>query len=142
MKRPPENTTASVETASKRPKPNGGGDEETIIAIPNPDKADRVEEERVDPAQPVVHSEAGIGAGGEAAEATNGKEGKGKPSTDKRRQKGGGKKGKEKDYVRSRRRGTRPEGEEAPAPTEGESKAPRLPKRPVALLIGFCVSSM
>ena len=48
-------------------------------------------------------------------------------------------KDKDKEYVRARRRGTRPEGEPAPAPAEGsEPKAPRLPKRPVALLIGFC----
>ncbi|KAI0832051.1 pseudouridine synthase [Trametes gibbosa] len=53
-------------------------------------------------------------------------------------QKQRGKKEKDKDYVRTRRRGTRPEGEEIPTPENGESKAPRLPKRPCALLMGFC----
>lgn len=58
----------------------------------------------------------------------------------KKGQKPRGKKGKDKDqeYVRTRRRGTRPEGEEAPAADDGQPKAPRLPKRPCALLIGFC----
>ncbi|KAH9846263.1 tRNA pseudouridine synthase [Lenzites betulinus] len=68
-----------------------------------------------------------------------------KEKTDKRGdgkkgQKQRGKKGKDKDYVRARRRGTRPEGGEvqAPTPENGEPKAPRLPKRPCALLMGFC----
>ncbi|KAI0794185.1 tRNA pseudouridine synthase [Fomes fomentarius] len=56
----------------------------------------------------------------------------------KKKQKGKKGKDKDKEYVRSRRRGTRPEGEDAPAPENGESKPPRLPKRPCALLIGFC----
>ncbi|PIL24877.1 hypothetical protein GSI_12764 [Ganoderma sinense ZZ0214-1] len=81
--------------------------------------------------------------GGEAGEAsTPGEKGKRK-EREKERKSGGrnkrqrGKKGEEKDFVRNRRRGTRPEGEEAPA-ENGESKAPRLPKRQCALLIGFC----
>ncbi|KAI0741709.1 tRNA pseudouridine synthase [Daedaleopsis nitida] len=64
-----------------------------------------------------------------------------KSRTDARRdgkKKQNGKKGKDKEYVRSRRRGTRPEGEDAPPPESSEPKAPRLPKRPCALLIGFC----
>ncbi len=84
--------------------------------------------------------------GGEAGEAsTPGEKGKRKDrEKDKVRKSGGrnkrqrGKKGEEKDYVRNQRRGTRPEGEEAPATENGESKAPRLPKRQCALLIGFC----
>ena len=56
----------------------------------------------------------------------------------KKKQRGRKGKDKDKEYVRSRRRGTRPEGEDAPAPENGEPKAPRLPKRPCALLIGFC----
>lgn len=76
---------------------------------------------------------------GEVAEAADGK-GKGEKHGDaKKKQKGKKGKDKDKDYVRSRRRGTRPEGEEAPAPENGgEPKAPRLPKRQCALLIGFC----
>ncbi|KAI0676070.1 pseudouridine synthase [Trametes maxima] len=61
-----------------------------------------------------------------------------KPGDDKRGKRQKGKRGKDKEYVRTRRRGTRPEGEEAPTPDNGEPKAPRLPKRPCALLIGFC----
>ncbi|KAI8996395.1 tRNA pseudouridine synthase [Trametes punicea] len=56
----------------------------------------------------------------------------------KKGQKQKGKKGKDKEYVRTRRRGTLPEGEDARTSDSGEPKAPRLPKRPCALLIGFC----
>ena len=82
--------------------------------------------------------------GGEAAEASSqgakGKEKeKGKGQRDGGRNKRQrGKKGDEKGSERNRRRGTRPEGEAAPTPEDGEPKAPRLPKRQCALLIGFC----
>ena len=55
-------------------------------------------------------------------------------------------KGKEKDgkvWESRRRRGTRAEGSdlaEGPGNTEEKEKAPRLPKRQCALLIGFCGS--
>ncbi|KAM5532801.1 hypothetical protein V8D89_013520 [Ganoderma adspersum] len=82
--------------------------------------------------------------GGEAAEVSPPGE-KGKRKEREKERKGGGrnkrqrgKKEEEKDYVRNRRKGTRPEGEEAPAAENGESKGPRLPKRQCALLIGFC----
>ena len=82
--------------------------------------------------------------GGEAAEASSqgakGKEkekGKGKRDGGRNKRQRG-KKGDEKGPERNRRRGTRPEGEAAPTPEDGEPKAPRLPKRQCALLIGFC----
>ena len=56
----------------------------------------------------------------------------------KKGQKQKGKKGKDKEFARNRRRGTRTEGEEVRTPDNGEPKAPRLPKRACALLIGFC----
>lgn len=60
----------------------------------------------------------------------------------KKGQKQRGKKGKdrekEKEFLKSYRKGTRPDGEEAAKAEDGEPKAPRLPKRPCALLLGFC----
>ncbi|KAI0653291.1 pseudouridine synthase [Cubamyces menziesii] len=56
----------------------------------------------------------------------------------KKGQKQKSKKGKDKEFARNRRRGTRTEGEEVRTPDNGEPKAPRLPKRACALLIGFC----
>lgn len=70
-----------------------------------------------------------------------------KPKAEKRAegkkgQKQRGKKGKdrekEKEFLKSYRKGTRPDGEEAVKAEDGEPKAPRLPKRPCALLLGFC----
>ncbi|KAL7280704.1 hypothetical protein ACG7TL_005644 [Trametes sanguinea] len=79
------------------------------------------------------------GDAAEGAEAVEGaKEKADKRGDGKKGQKQKGKKGKDKEYTRTRRRGTRPEGEEARTPDDGEPKAPRLPKRPCALLIGFC----
>lgn len=77
----------------------------------------------------------------ETAEASNslttaaapGKRGQRRARSDNDRR---GRKGKGKEPVYYARRGTRPEGE--PAPDTGEPKAPRLPKRQCALLIGFC----
>ncbi|KAI0630861.1 pseudouridine synthase [Trametes polyzona] len=78
------------------------------------------------------------GEGGTLESADASKEKTDKRGDGKKGQKQRGKKGKDKEYVRNRRRGTRPEGEEATTPDNGEPKAPRLPKRPCALLIGFC----
>ncbi|RPD64120.1 tRNA pseudouridine synthase [Lentinus tigrinus ALCF2SS1-7] len=118
-KRPHEDGAPDHGTASKRPKPADTAPEESGKGI---------------------HVE-GAGEGeakghGEIVEAA-GEKGKGDKRGDMQK-KQRGKKGKEKEYVRSRRRGTRPEGQEAPLPENGEPKAPRLPKRPCALLIGFC----
>lgn len=49
-------------------------------------------------------------------------------------------KGKDKVWEGRKRRGTRREGEDGIAGTEDKDKAPRLPKRQSALLIGFCGS--
>ncbi|KAI1796764.1 tRNA pseudouridine synthase [Ganoderma leucocontextum] len=77
-----------------------------------------------------------VGEAGTPGEKGKRKEKEGKNGGRNKRQRG--KKGEEKDYVRNRRRGTRPEGEGVPATENGDSKAPRLPKRQCALLIGFC----
>lgn len=118
LKRPQEDTTRDDGNASKRPKA-------ADIASEDSEKATNVD-----------GTGEGEAAGDEETTETGGK-GKGDKRGDgKKKQRS--KKGKEKEYVRSRRRGTRPEGEEAPPPENGEPKAPRLPKRPCALLIGFC----
>ena len=108
------------------------------------DAASASKRQKPDGPQTVEEGERKAEEGGETGEvSTPGEKGKRK-EREKERKGGGrnkrqrGKKGEEKDYVRNRRRGTRPEGEEAPAAENGESKGPRLPKRQCALLIGFC----
>ena len=124
LKRPVEDVKVDEDASSKRQKL---GEEQA--AEVDADMQDEVRQ--AEDAQPEAEAAQTGGAGD--AKGKGDKRGGG----DKRRQKGG-KKGKDKEYVRTRRRGTRPDGEEAPAPENGEPKAPRLPKRPVALLIGFC----
>lgn len=113
LKRPQENASDKAAAASKRPKNNELTPEESGS----------------------VNTAQGEPGEGE----TTGTKAKGDKRGDgKKKQKGKKGKDKDKEYVRSRRRGTRPEGEDAPAPENGESKPPRLPKRLCALLIGFC----
>ncbi|CDO73347.1 hypothetical protein BN946_scf185008.g110 [Trametes cinnabarina] len=110
LKRPQDDERGDVLSASKRVKP--------------------------EPAEAVAEETGEDAEGGEPGPDTTEKADKREGT--KKSQKRKGKKGKDKEYARTRRRGTRPEGEEAPKPESGEPKAPRLPKRPCALLIGFC----
>lgn len=125
LKRPQDDAPTGAETALKRLRPYQDG---------CPDTDTTTEAAVMESSQPEAEARADEQLSGAVGE--KGKDEKGRVA-DKRRQKGG-KKGKDKEYVRTRRRGTRPEGEEAPQLENGEPKAPRLPKRPVALLIGFC----
>ncbi|TFK85496.1 tRNA pseudouridine synthase [Polyporus arcularius HHB13444] len=128
----PESSAAPT-SSLKRPQEDDPG-----TASKRPKAAETVSEESETVNTLEGEGEGEVAGSGEAAEAADGK-GKGDKRGDaKKKQKGKKGKDKDKDYVRSRRRGTRPEGEEAPAPENGEPKAPRLPKRQCALLIGFC----
>ncbi|TBU57653.1 tRNA pseudouridine synthase [Dichomitus squalens] len=131
IKDPPPATTPSL----KRPQ------EEVLEEVNGASKRQRPD----DPKAVEVDQGEGEGegeGGGEAAEAsTQGAKGKEKGKGKKdggRNKRQRGKKGEETAYERTRRRGTRPEGEAAPTTEDGEPKAPRLPKRQCALLIGFC----
>lgn len=130
---PPEPVPASA--SLKRVQEDAPEDSPSGSKRQKPDKPEAIEA-----------SEAKAEGEGEVGEAnTPGEKGKrNEREKEKDRRSGGrnkrqrGKKGEEKDYVRNRRRGTRPEGEEVPTIENGEPKAPRLPKRQCALLIGFC----
>ncbi|OSD05463.1 tRNA pseudouridine synthase [Trametes coccinea BRFM310] len=121
----PDAPETSSTPSLKRPQEDDAGDAASASKRAKAENTEAVTEETGDAAD-----------GAEAAEGA--KEKADKRGDGKKVQKQKGRKGKDKEYARTRRRGTRPEGEETRTPDDGEPKAPRLPKRPCALLIGFC----
>ncbi|KAG6866591.1 hypothetical protein C0991_002079 [Blastosporella zonata] len=114
-----------TEPANKQPKLMASMAPDISVPEPSPESKDTV-------AEPDAMEEKPSGSSGDAQPAA-----KGSKSKDKRK----GRQGDDKKAGR-RRRGTRNEeaAAEGTAIASGEPKAPRLPKRQSALLIGFCGS--
>lgn len=108
LKRPKEEGVDDVATTTKRAKPEPT--ETTLEAAAESSKAPKVKAEK-------------------CGDGKKGQKHRGKKGKDRE---------KEKEFLKSFRKGTRPDGEEAVKVEDGEPKAPRLPKRPCALLLGFC----
>ncbi|OJT07586.1 tRNA pseudouridine synthase 1 [Trametes pubescens] len=126
--------------SSKRPKEEEADDAAAPVKRVKPDPTETAIEAAAQiPPKPELIETAleGAAESSKVPKTKTDKRGEGRKDKKQRGKKGKDRE-KEKDFLKTFRKGTRPDGEEAVKAENGEPKAPRLPKRPCALLLGFC----